>query len=315
LSEFTYINKYFAPLTQNYESFGLTDDAAIVTIENNNKLVLTKDAMTAGVHFFPDDNPYNLAQKLLRTNLSDLAAMGAKPLYYMLALILPKKTTEKWISEFCQGLKHDQNEFAITLLGGDTVSHDGALSMSLTAFGTIEGNDRLLRSGAKIGDNIYVSGTIGDSALGLEVIQKNIKNYQDLRNRYFIPNPRVELGQKLLGIASSCMDISDGLVQDLGHICSASKSGAEIYQDRIPLSDGARRFLGQHPKLSNRVLSGGDDYELLFTVAKNNAHLLENLSDIPVTKIGIITEGAQLVTLDRNKCVIQLGKGGYSHFS
>lgn len=315
MSEFTYINKYFAPLTQDSESFGLTDDAAIITVESNHKLVMTKDAMTSGVHFFPDDNPYKLAQKLLRTNLSDLAAMGAKPLYYMLALILPKETTEEWVAEFCKGLAHDQNEFGIRLLGGDTVSHEGELTMSLTAFGTVLGDNKLLRSGAKTGDDIYVSGTIGDSSLGLEVIQNNIEDYEDLRNRYYIPNPRVELGQKLLGIASSCMDISDGLVQDLGHICSASNVGAEIRQDKIPLSQQALQLLEQQPELANRILSGGDDYELLFTVPQGKVGLLENLSGTPVTKIGTITEGSAAVTLDRDCNIVQLEKRGYNHFS
>jgi len=227
------------------DSLGLLDDCAVF-----GEYVITKDVLVAGVHFFPDDAPYNLARKALRVNLSDLAAMGAEPFGVLIGACLPKDISAEWLNDFNRGLKADIEEFGVQLLGGDTVFHDGALMLSVTAIGKT--SKPLLRSGAKIGDNIFVSGALGGGYLGL---QNKLKGRGDLR--YELPNPRIELGIKLREIANSCMDISDGLLLDLNRLCEASKVGAELVSAQIPLADMAADLLEQ--------ISGGDDYELLFT--------------------------------------------------
>lgn len=258
MNEFKIIKKYLSPLAKNADgAFALTDDAAILKTPKNYEAVITKDAIVAGVHFVGDELAEKIAQKLLRVNLSDLAAMGATPHSYFLALMLPKTTSENWIKSFAKGLADVQKEFGITLMGGDTTSSP-TLAFSVTAIGLIKSGKALKRNGAKIGDDIFVSGTIGDSALGLHAVKNKIKNTY-LINRYLIPEPRIKLGQELHEIASSCMDISDGLIQDLSHITSASGVGAVVNWQDIPLSQAAQKLL---PSIKNKyqiIAAGGDD--------------------------------------------------------
>ena len=307
MDEFSLIKTYFAPLAKGYsDSLNLTDDAAIIDVPPGFELVVTKDAISEGIHFIGNEEPKLIAQKLLRTNLSDLAAMGATPLVYFLALMLPKNTGEEWIKSFAEGLAHDQKQFNIHLSGGDTIATNGTLTFSITAMGLVPKGQSLRRSGAKVGDGIYVSGTLGDSALGLSSLRAQRSNPSDLYliNRYLLPEPRIALGEALRGIASSAMDISDGLLQDLNHICQTSKVGAILHSYLIPLSLAAKH----HPDALSAALSGGDDYELLVTIPK------EKSAPAGLTQIGEIVEGETIDVFDENGKPLAIHRKGYRHF-
>ncbi len=309
-----------APLAAKAKgALGLKDDAAVLAVPRGQELVITKDALTEGVHFIGDEPASLIARKLLRVNLSDLAAMGARPWGYFLALMLPKSAGKAWLAGFAEGLQQDQAEYGITLMGGDTTRTKGTLSLSLTALGLVPSGKALKRGGAKPGDGIYVSGTIADAALGLEVARG--KGQADTRNfllrRYRLPEPRLALGQALRGVATACMDVSDGLVQDLGHICKASHVGAEIYWEDVPLSDAARTVLGKMKTPHDIILAGGDDYELLFTAPlflgkKLNA--IAKTTGTPVTLIGRVTKASEVKVLDAVKNEIVLKRSGWRHF-
>jgi thiamine-monophosphate kinase len=235
--EFEFIARHLRPLATARGALALTDDAALLEPAPGRQLVLAKDAMVAGVHFFAADPPGQIAQKLLRVNLSDLAAMGAAPLGYLLALARPKEITDAWLAEFCAGLAADNAAFEVPLLGGDTVSTPGPLTLSLTAIGELPRGTALLRAGARAGDDVWVSGTLGDAALGLKVLQGALPAAEPARafliERYRLPQPRLALGEALRGIASAAIDISDGLVADLGHILEVSGVGAELRVDAL----------------------------------------------------------------------------------
>jgi thiamine-monophosphate kinase len=318
MDEFTLIKDYFAPLTRGFAgSLNLADDAALLDVPPGQQLIVTKDAISEGVHFLGNENPALIARKLLRVNLSDLAAMGATPLCYFLALMLPGDTDSDWIEQFAEGLKTDQAEFSIHLAGGDTTATRGPLALSLTALGLVPQGQALLRRGAKAGDDIYVSGTIGDGALGLLSLQEKIIASEFLQQRYLLPQPRLALGEKLRNIANAAMDISDGLAQDLGHICTASSVGATIHRPLIPLSPAASGLVAANPELWNAILGGGDDYELLFTAAADKAPQIQSLGDklnLPLTRIGEVTEGSGVSVLDETGNQIKLERRGYRHF-
>jgi thiamine-monophosphate kinase len=315
--EFEFIARRLRPLATARGALDLTDDAALLDPSQGQQLVLAKDAMVAGVHFLPDDPPGQIAQKLVRVNLSDLAAMGAAPLGYLLALARSGEITDDWLAEFCAGLAADNSTFGIALLGGDTVSTPGPLTLSLTAIGEIPKGVALLRSGAKPGDDIWVSGTLGDAALGLKVLRGELDVTEDasasLIERYRLPQPRLALGQALRGIASAAIDVSDGLVADLGHVLEASAVGAELRADRLPLSAAARDL----PDARDAALAGGDDYELLFTAPRKRRREIEALArrlDLPLTRIGAIRAGSNISVLDGAGHEIELTKRGWQHF-
>src|SRR5690242_11974455 len=237
-AEFGLIARHFRPLA-GPGALDLRDDTALLTPPAGRELVLTVDAMVAGVHFLPDDPPDLVGRKLLRVNLSDLAAKGAAPIGYLMTVSAPKDTPESWFAGFAAGLAQDQVRYGVTLLGGDTTSTPGPISLSLTIIGHVAAGTAIRRSGARPGDDIWVTGTIGDGALGLQVVLGRLADGSGfLLDRYRLPQPRV--GLVLAGIASAGMDVSDGLVQDLGHICAAGGVGAEIQADAVPLSDAAR---------------------------------------------------------------------------
>lgn len=322
LDEFGIIARYFAPLAKNPGALGLKDDAAFLEATPGRQWVVTKDILTENVHFFSDDEPKLLAKKLLRVNLSDLAAKGATPVGYLLGLVLPKETDENWFSEFSQGLKEDNQEYNISLLGGDTVAHTGALSLSLTAIGEVESGKGLLRKGAKIGDNVYVTGTLGDSALGLQVLTMECEDLpppacEYLTSRYFLPQPRLEVGLGLYGIATACMDISDGLIQDLGHLCQTSRVGAKIDIGKIPFSPAAKEAISYDPERLEAAMTGGDDYELLFTVPPSHEAALIALAaqvNVPITPIGAIVDTPGVECIGKGSNVVKFASGGYKHF-
>jgi thiamine-monophosphate kinase len=321
--EFELIARYFAPLAAAApEALGLLDDAAVLTPRSGHALVVTTDAVVAGVHFLPDDPPDLIARKALRVNLSDLAAKGAVPRWYFLDAVFPADLTEDWIAAFARGLRQDQDEFGIHLIGGDTASTPGPLTLAITAMGEVAAGKMLRRSTARAGDDIYVSGTVGDAALGLLACQGKLahlaeKDRTSLIARYRLPLPRVPLGPNLVGLASASLDVSDGVVADLGHICETSHLAATIEEASLPLSDAARAALDHAPELIDRILGGGDDYEILFTAAPQAGPTLADLaakSGIPLTRIGRMAAGEGVQIRAQNGRLRRLTAGGWSHF-
>ncbi len=316
-AEFALITRHFLPLA-GPGALALADDAALLDPPAGRQLVLAADAMVAGVHFLPDDPPGTVGQKLLRVNLSDLAAMGAAPLGYLMTCAFAQGTPDDWIAGFVAGLAADQREFGLTALGGDTVSTPGPSSFSLTILGSVVPGRALLRRGARPGDEIWVSGTIGDGALGLLALTGRLPPDPHLAERYRLPRPRLALGQALSGVARAAMDVSDGLVQDLGHLARAAGCGAAIEAERVPLSGPAAAALAAEPALLARVLGGGDDYELLFAAAPGDADRVlaaGRATQTPVTRIGRFLDGTDVVVLDGSGAPVRLPAGGWSHFA
>jgi thiamine-monophosphate kinase len=325
VDEFDLIKRLFLPLTGGRpEALGLTDDVALIPGPAGWQWAVTKDAMVAGVHFFPDDPPELIARKLVRVNLSDLAAKGAEPQFLLLATCFPRDVTPDWLDRFASGLKADCDEFKVAVIGGDTVATPGPLVLTLTAVGKVPEHTALLRSNARSGDHVWLSGTLGDSALGLLVARGERKGLSDtdagfLLDRYRLPRPRVGLGARLRGLAHAAMDVSDGLLGDLGHICRASNLAAEIEAELLPLSAPGRAALdaGLGEGLVT-VAAGGDDYEILFTAPSDADRVLSVLSaelGLKLTRIGRMLPGRGVSLLDSGGRPIDVGKGGYRHFS
>ncbi len=321
--EFGIISQYLSPLSHKLEgALGLKDDAALLECRDGYQLVLTKDAMVAGVHFLHGDAPADIARKLLRTNLSDLAAMGAAPVGYLLSTAWTKDCAEEFIAGFAAGLKADQEEFGLGLLGGDTVRTPGPLTLSLTAIGELPKGRALRRNGAAEGDYLYVSGTIGDSALGLLSLQGKLESLTAgdrsfLESRYHIPKPRLTLGQVLRGYASACLDISDGLLADIGHICEQSEVGAVVYEEKIPISGAAEAVLCTDKKYWAQILNGGDDYELAFAIPPEKAPQLEAFTaetGVLVTRIGEMVGKGAPVLINAAGQKVAVDKAGWTHF-
>lgn len=307
IGEFDLIAKYFAPLSAGCDgALSLLDDGAVFDVSKFENIVVTTDCLVEGVHFLKGTSGEHVANRALGANLSDLAAMGASPKWIFLALQLPtdhiKNHGEKWLESFSSGLKQGIGQYGIYLAGGDTVSTTGPLAVTITAMGVIKNNSALVRANAKPGDEIWVSGTIGDSALGLsllkdgEPVNGDDKNSNFLINRHLAPEPRIKLGKALASsaVVSACIDISDGLVADMDHICTASGVSAEIELEKIPLSGPAiNKFKNNMETVHDAALGGGDDYELLFCVSpKNSKSLLAMCTnaapDIKLSKIGTI---------------------------
>jgi thiamine-monophosphate kinase len=312
-AEFSLIARHFRPLA-GPGALDLRDDAALLAPPPGRELVLTADAMVAGVHFLPDDPPDLIGRKLLRVNLSDLAAKGAEPLCYLMTVSAPKGTPDAWFAGFASGLAKDQVEYGVSLLGGDTTSTPGPVSLSLTVIGHVAPGTAVHRMGARDGDGIWVTGTIGDGALGLQAaLGKLVDPTGWLLGRYRLPRPRI--GFRLAGIASAAMDVSDGLVQDLGHLCGASGLGAELDAGRVPLSDAAR---AAGPAWLETCLTGGDDYEVLMAVPPARRDALVQEADrcgIAVTPIGRFRSGPPEVTVRAaGGESLTLVRGGWSHF-
>lgn len=321
--EFELIERYFAPLAAGVEgAYGLANDAARLALQEGQDLVVTEDLMVAGVHFLPDEEAGFVGRRLLRVNLSDLAAMGAAPVGYLVGLALPKETEPSWVEAFASGLKSDQERFGLSLLGGDTVATPGPLTLSLTALGSAPRGSELTRSGARPGDWIYVSGTIGDGALGLAALEGRLAALSEgeregLIARYRLPEPRLDLGRRLVGLAGAALDISDGLVADLGHICTASGVGARVEAESVPLSPGARAALEADGAFLAMILSGGDDYELVFTAAEAEAARVEAAAracGVALSPIGRIEEGSGVSVVDAEGRSLRIEHEGYRHF-
>jgi thiamine-monophosphate kinase len=296
---------------------GLSDDAAVLD-RVDGSLVVAADAMVAGVHFLPDDPSVTVGRKLLRVNLSDLAAMGARPLGYLMTTALPKGLDAAWLPGFVAGLAEDQREFGVALLGGDTVGIPGPMCLSLTILGTVAPGRALRRAGARPGDEVWVSGTLGDGAFGLRVLRDGWADDASghLARRYRLPEPRLGLGEALAGVARAAMDVSDGLVQDLGHLARAAGCGAEVEAPALPLSPAGRALVEADPARIALALTGGDDYELLFAAAPGDAGAVQaaaTKAGVPVTRIGRFVPGAGVLVRDAAGAPMVLAQGGWSH--
>jgi thiamine-monophosphate kinase len=321
------IAKYFAPLARHPGALALADDAAVLTPPAGCDLVLSKDAIVAGVHFFSDDPADTVACKALRVNLSDLAAKGAMPAGFLLALALPDSADDDWLKSFAAGLGADADTYACPLLGGDTVKTAGPLTVSITVLGYVPQGRMVQRRGAKAGDRIIVTGTIGDAVLGLKLQQdaqaarrwkigETAQRY--LLNRYQLPQPRSAVAGLVQADASAAMDVSDGLAGDLAKLCRVSGVGAEIDVVRVPLSDAARTALTAEPALIETILAGGDDYEILCAVPPEKSesfiHAVSSVA-VPAADIGRIIAGeGEPRFIGANGRQITLARAAFSHF-
>lgn len=322
LGEFERIARFFAPLA-GPGALELGDDVALIDGPAGEQYALTTDTIIEGVDYFPDDPPFLVAQKLLRVNLSDIAAKGARPFGYLLTTALPASHGESWLEEFSAGLAADQKEFGAVLLGGDSSGTPGPATLSLMLIGRVARGKAVLRKGAQPADRIYVSGTLGDAALGLAVRKGEIAQGLDqaacdyLVDRYRLPRPRVALGQALVGLAHAMIDISDGLVADLGHLCAASMLRGVVHQATLPLSPAARAAVSANPSLNRAVTGGGDDYELLFTAPAAAADAIARAAaacGVAATAIGAVEQGEGVALLDAAGQPVIIEHAGYAHF-
>ena len=326
LDEFGLIARYLAPLAVHPGADGLTDDVAVLALAGlAGDLVVNTDAVVAGVHFLTDEAPALIAERALRVNLSDLAAKGAKPLGYQLTLALNPAQDEAWIAAFAGGLRANQDAFSWSLLGGDTVRTPGPLTISVTAFGTLTDDVRLRRGGALVDDDVWVSGWIGDGALGLALAQGIGPALDPVQaaaaeQKFRLPAPRVALGIALAEarIPTASADVSDGLIADLGHIASASRLGMQIDAALVPLSDAGRAAVAQDGEWLDRLLSGGDDYEVVFTApasARPDIVAIGMRTNTPVHRIGAMTARADGVRVRYpDGSLRRPGRSGYRHF-
>lgn len=310
------IARYLAPLAKDFSGArGLKSDNAFLPAEGRYDLAVKTDTVVAGVHFLADERPDRIAAKALRVCLSDLAAGGAVPFVYQLALSLAKGWSRDWIAGFARGLAADQRRYGILLSGGDTVVAPGPTTITITAFGHVPKGKGLGREGARPGDELWVTGTIGDGALGLLAACQRLKS-KYLARRYRLPEPRTSLGPRLIGLAHATADVSDGLLADAGHIGEASRLSVAIERECVPLSPAARRAVEADPSLWANVLGGGDDYELLIAIApRRRASLLAaaKASGVTVTRVGVFSTGYG-IRLTFEGRVISAPRAGYVHF-
>ena len=333
MNEFDVIARYFAPLCENE----LDDDAAVLSVPEGCELVVTTDTLNAGTHFLEGATPADIAHKALRVNLSDLVAMGAEPFRYQLAIAFPTPPDEAWLAEFTKALAEDQDTFGISCSGGDTTSIFGPLSISITAMGLVPAGKAVKRSGARAGDVIALSGPVGDALIGLKTLQDHNdrhceeadadeaiqqsglpRSFQSLAmtelgehfiSHYYHPQPRLDLISLMREYAHAAVDISDGLLADLGHIAEASGLAAVVELEKIAFSEPAQRLLDQGSVTAEELLSGGDDYELLLAMSEEDAARFPN-----VQIIGRFEEGSGVQLLDQQGKNVALKHTGWSHF-
>lgn len=329
MQEFDLITKFFKPLAnKTVNSDNLENDTAFIDLKQSEHLILSKDLFVEDIHFLKSDGAYKIASRLLLSNLSDLASSGAEPLYYMLGFSKTNNTDASFVKEFARGLSDIQKKYNISLIGGDTV-RSNKYFFSITIFGKTKKNKFLTRNQAKKGNLIYVSGNIGDAYFGLKINQQkklNLdKDCQYLLDRYFFPNPQINLGKELVkrNLSRCAIDISDGLLSDLNHICTNSNLTANIFLEQIPISNQLKRILNK--KIDNEylnIISAGDDYELIFVIDQKDQKKITYLADflnIKLTNIGYFTgcnDKSSLVNLfNNNKELkkIKINKYGYEH--
>jgi len=323
--EFELIARYFAPLAANAPgAAGLQDDVFILAPQPGTELVLKTDAITAGVHFLRSDPPDLIARKLLRVNLSDLAGKGARPLGYLMTTAFDDGVDESWLAKFVEGLAQDQAEFDIALWGGDTTATPGPLALTATLVGSVPAGRALRRGGARPGDRILVTGTIGDGFFGLAAHRGETTDLAEparrwLAQRYVLPLPRIAFGRMVAeqGLAHAGMDISDGLAADLAHICEASGCAAQVDAASVPLSDAVAELVAETPALLASALTGGDDYELLLAVPPDRVPAVLDAAKktaTAVTEIGAFAAGSTVQFIDRDGRPLALESRGFTHF-
>jgi thiamine-monophosphate kinase len=316
-SEFELISRHFMRPATN-AVLGVGDDAALIDVTNGMDLAVSTDTMVSGTHFFPDVDPEHLGHKALAVNLSDMAAMGALPYWAMLALTLPS-VDHHWLEAFAKGFFDLASEFNVSLVGGDTTR--GPLTLTVTIMGEVPMGAALRRNGAKAGNDVWVSGNLGDAALavahrhGKLVLEES--DYHEAVMRLYEPTPRVNLGQALRGLATAAIDISDGLLADLGWICRLSGVGATVDLSQVPVSPIGARHVASDAGLT-AIVAGGDDYELCFTAPANARESITDLTDvlgIPLTRIGQIKRGKGVSLLGANGKAVKIDGRGFDHFS
>jgi len=319
------IERYFAPLAKDTPgAFGLSDDAGLIAPREGMDLVLTTDMIVEGVHYLKNAAPRDIAYKALGVNVSDLCAKGADPSVYLLSIALSGTPDPQWLDELSEGFAEAQSDFGCTLLGGDTVHTPGPVAISITAAGFVPASEMVHRSGAVAGDHVYVTGTIGDAALGLSLLQGSGRDHLSdeqagfLQRRYWRPQPRLAAISVVRAHANAAMDISDGLAGDFAKLCAASNVGGALYAADVPLSDAAARWLAQEPKYLGSVLTGGDDYEVLMSVSKKNISVFESdcassgLQNNCIGRIASRNEGVQV--LGEDGTAMQFEQLSYDHF-
>lgn len=331
-SEDELIARWFRPLATAPGALALVDDCAQLTPPPGHDLVLKTDAVAARIHFFPEDPWDVVAKKALRVNLSDLAAKGAVPLGYLLTLALPAEWREDDLTAFAAGLAADQATYGLSLLGGDTIRSPDGLIVSITVIGSVPTGHMVHRGAARVGDGLYVSGTLGDAALGLDLrtMPDRVARWRldaagaaHLARRYLLPEPRLALAPAVLAHARAAMDVSDGLGLDLTRMCRASGVAAEVAVAALPLSPAARRVLDSEPALIDTIVGGGDDYEILAAVAPEAAEAFESAAraaGVAVTRIGEVVTADGEGTPERVRFrdgdgrLLPLGSSGFHHF-
>jgi thiamine-monophosphate kinase len=320
------IATYFRPIATHPGAFGLTDDAAAIAPPPGTDLVLKTDGVISGVHFFPGDPADAVARKALRINLSDLAAKGAAPLGFLLSIGLPAGLPCDWIESFARGLREDAEHYGCPLLGGDTDKSPGAITVTIAAFGTVPHGAMVRRKGARPGDVVVATGTIGDAALGLRLRQDaaaagrwglDAAMEAHLRGRYLLPQPRTAIAVALRHYASAAMDVSDGLAGDLAKLVGVSGVAAEIAAERVPLSSAARQAVAAEPAVLETVLTGGDDFEIIATVAPGRLDDLRREAasvGVVITPFGVITAGEGTRFSNADGGLLTFRRPSYSHF-
>lgn len=315
-SEFELIARYFSRPVRGAK-LGVGDDAAVVEPAVGHDLVVTTDTLVSGVHFFPDAEPRALGHKALAVNLSDLAAMGARPRWALLAITLPK-ADDVWLAGFSEGFYDLAQQHEVALIGGDTTR--GPLAITVTALGEVAAGKGLRRDQARAGDEVWVSGQIGSAALALRHLRGDVrlkgKGLETCMARLAMPTPRVDLGAALVDAASSAIDVSDGLVADAGHVCASSNVGIEITYADVPCISDVLHLKGDR-LVGEALLTGGDDYELLFTAPAAAAAQMDSISarlGLALTRIGRVVAGEGVRVLDQSGAVIDIDSGGYEHF-
>ncbi len=320
------IARHFKPIARHPGALGLTDDAALLAPQAGHELVLTADAIVGGVHFFPGDPPDAIARKALGVNLSDLAAKGAKPLGFLLTLALPKDRRDAWLKSFARGLGAAARRAGCPLLGGDTVLTPGPVTISITAFGTLPKGAMVKRSGARAGDRVVITGTIGDAALGLKLRtdrgaakrwKLDPRMRRHLASRYLVPQPRHAVAEAVRRYANASMDVSDGLVGDLGKLLRASGLGATVEISKVPLSKAARAAIAADPAAIETVLTGGDDFEVIATMPARAVAAFQAMArraGVATREIGKVTAGQGARFLDRGGRELRFRRASFSHF-
>ncbi len=316
IAEFRFIAELLRPLARDPAARNLADDTAVLTLPADADLVVTKDLMASGRHYFPDDDPALVARKLLRVNLSDLAAAGAEPVGFLLGVAQARSLTRARLARFVAGLRQDGAAFAIPLLGGDTISHAGCEVFSLTALGRVPRGEALSRAGARPGDRLYLTGTIGDAALGLLARRGKIASRPLWEERLALPCPRLAFASRARPLLHAAIDISDGLMADAHHMAAASGCRLVIARESLPLSPPTRRALEEDARLWEDVLAGGDDYELLVAVppASESALLaVARETETALTMIGEVTTGQGVTIPGLAALGLSFTRAGFTH--